>query len=151
MPLLSIASEMGKVWVLDTGTKGTGAEMVPLEKVLRKPAPGPAPAVASRKAAAPPSTDPEPRPQRLFKVIDVMSRQVLAENADTRATVDLLERIPGIVDVRIYTWQPRSERWRLLTLGEQTAIWGLRSGDRSATLERASNFDTESDDGQKAD
>jgi hypothetical protein len=27
---------MGKVWVLDTETKGTGAEMVPLEKVLEK-------------------------------------------------------------------------------------------------------------------
>jgi hypothetical protein len=25
---------MGKVWVLDTGTKGTGAQMLPLEKVL---------------------------------------------------------------------------------------------------------------------
>ena len=30
---------MGKTWVLDTETKGTGANMVPLEKVLKKPAP----------------------------------------------------------------------------------------------------------------
>jgi hypothetical protein len=147
-PLISIPSKMGKTWVLDTGTKGTGAEMVPLEKVLKKPAPGPGPAVAARKTAARPPTEPEPRPQRLFKVIDVMSRQVLAENADTRATMDLLSRIPGIVDVRIYTWQPRSERWRLLTLAEQRAMWELR--DRSATLERASNFETESDDEQAA-
>jgi hypothetical protein len=28
---------MGKVWVLHTGTKGTGAQMVPLEKVLSEP------------------------------------------------------------------------------------------------------------------
>ena len=28
---------MGKTWVLDTETKGTGANMVPLEKVLKKP------------------------------------------------------------------------------------------------------------------
>jgi hypothetical protein len=28
---------MGKVWVLDTETKGTGAHVVPLEKVLRQP------------------------------------------------------------------------------------------------------------------
>jgi hypothetical protein len=28
---------MGKVWVLDTDTKGTGARMVPLEDVLVKP------------------------------------------------------------------------------------------------------------------
>ncbi len=27
---------MAKVWVLDTETKGTGANMVPLEKVLRE-------------------------------------------------------------------------------------------------------------------
>ena len=30
---------MAKIWVLDTETKGTGANMVPLEKVLKKPAP----------------------------------------------------------------------------------------------------------------
>ena len=28
---------MGKAWVLDTETKGTGANMVPLEKVLERP------------------------------------------------------------------------------------------------------------------
>jgi hypothetical protein len=28
---------MSKVWVLDTDTKGTGARMVPLDKVLAKP------------------------------------------------------------------------------------------------------------------
>jgi hypothetical protein len=31
-----------KTWVLDTETKGTGANMVPLEKVLKKPEPAPA-------------------------------------------------------------------------------------------------------------
>jgi hypothetical protein len=40
---------MGKVWVLDTETKGTGAEMVPLEKVLEKRAPDGAPARPPRK------------------------------------------------------------------------------------------------------
>ena len=35
---------MAKVWVLDTGTKGTGARMVPLEDVLAKPEPDPEPA-----------------------------------------------------------------------------------------------------------
>jgi hypothetical protein len=30
---------MGKVWVLDTETKGTGARMVPLEDALAKPEP----------------------------------------------------------------------------------------------------------------
>jgi hypothetical protein len=41
---------MGKVWVLDTETKGTGANMVPLEKVQAKPAPRPR--KASRRAKA---------------------------------------------------------------------------------------------------
>jgi hypothetical protein len=30
---------VGKVWVLDTETKGTGANMVPLERVLSKSGP----------------------------------------------------------------------------------------------------------------
>ncbi len=43
-----------KTWVLDSETKGTGANMVPLEKVLKKPEPAPA---RRRPAAAA-----EPRP-----------------------------------------------------------------------------------------
>jgi hypothetical protein len=38
---------MGRTWVLDTDTKGTGANMVPLEKVQSKPEP------RRRKAAQP--------------------------------------------------------------------------------------------------
>jgi|SRR5829696_2633506 len=47
-----------KTWVLDTDTKGTGANMVPLEKVLEKPERAPAP----RKAA--PAAEPERAPRR---------------------------------------------------------------------------------------
>ena len=44
-----------KTWVLDTDTKGTGANVVPLEKVLKRPEPAPprrrpAPATEPRKA-----------------------------------------------------------------------------------------------------
>jgi hypothetical protein len=35
---------MAKVWVLDTETKGTGANVVPLEKVLKRPEPPERPA-----------------------------------------------------------------------------------------------------------
>jgi hypothetical protein len=42
-----------KTWVLDTDTKGTGANVVPLEKVLQKPEPAP-----PRRRPAP---DAEPR------------------------------------------------------------------------------------------
>ena len=52
---------MGKTWVLDTETKGTGANMVPLEKVQKKPdseeeparARRPRPARKTEKAASP--------------------------------------------------------------------------------------------------
>jgi hypothetical protein len=43
---------MGKVWVLDTETKGTGARMVPLEDVLEKPQPRGEPAPRPRKPRA---------------------------------------------------------------------------------------------------
>jgi hypothetical protein len=56
---------MGKVWVLDTETKGTGAHVVPLEKVLERPEePG-----TPRKPVSPRRTGPaaprrQPRPAK---------------------------------------------------------------------------------------
>ncbi|MEA2456406.1 MAG: hypothetical protein QOI45_2668 [Thermoleophilaceae bacterium] len=68
---------MAKTWVLDTETKGTGANMVPLEKVLKrpeapeKPLPRPkrpvesdsAAAAEPRRAGAPRRPTPKPKPQ----------------------------------------------------------------------------------------
>ena len=56
-----------KTWVLDTDTKGTGANMVPLEKVLDKPEPAPARRMPAkprepRKAERRASRSPAPRP-----------------------------------------------------------------------------------------
>ena len=47
---------MGKTWVLDTETKGTGANMVPLEKVQKKA--DEEPARGSRGAKRPPRRRP---------------------------------------------------------------------------------------------
>jgi hypothetical protein len=63
---------MGKVWVLDTETKGTGANVVPLEKVLQRPEapdkPAPKrPARPERPAAAAPRRErpaPKAEPER---------------------------------------------------------------------------------------
>ncbi|MEA2332413.1 MAG: hypothetical protein QOH58_2551 [Thermoleophilaceae bacterium] len=61
---------MGKVWVLDTETKGTGANVVPLEKVQRRPGPETERPPAAKRAAAPakagpaPRRKPRPEPQR---------------------------------------------------------------------------------------
>jgi hypothetical protein len=115
---------MGKVWVLDTGTKGTGAEMRPLEKVLRKPGPGVEPAVARPRPR--PAEEPEPWQPPKFKVVDVMTHRVLAEDVGARAAVDLLEGIRSIFDVRIYVLDTRTGEWRMLNHRDQKVLWGFR-------------------------
>jgi hypothetical protein len=116
---------MSKKWVLDTETKGTGAQVVPLEKVLEsrpgKPARRPVPPRSER-----PATAPEPAQPRRFKVVHTVTREVLAEDVDTRATVDLLGRTRSIVDVAIYVWNEPSEKWLLLTFAEAKMLWNLR-------------------------
>jgi hypothetical protein len=47
---------MAKVWVLDTETKGTGANVVPLEKVLTRPEPE-----SPRRSNAPPRRSDHPQ------------------------------------------------------------------------------------------
>ena len=114
---------MSKQWVLDTETKGTGAQMVPLEKahdgdgahapiVVQEPQPKPRPA-------------PEPRGPRLFKIVDVMTRQTLAEHVGTREAVRVLEGMRSVVDVNVYVWQ-REEEWEQLSQGDRRRLWNLR-------------------------
>jgi hypothetical protein len=50
---------MGKTWVLDTDTKGTGANMRPLEKVLERPDSGEKPATGPTR---PPRGDAPDKP-----------------------------------------------------------------------------------------
>jgi hypothetical protein len=119
------------VWVLETQTKGTGANMVPLEKVLRGPA-EPVPGFGFRKQAPGEPEPSEPREPYRFKLTDVMTREVLAEGVDARAAVRTLEGIRSIVDVVVYVWEPTTGRWRMLTFGEVRALWDRRGLDRSA-------------------
>lgn len=100
--------------------------MVPLERVLRQPGsdadkvrvlPRPKP-----RAPKPPA----PRQPRQFKVVDVMTREVMAEGTDLRTTVKLLEDVRSVVDVTIWVWQPEQERWRMLTLDEARSLWDYR-------------------------
>jgi hypothetical protein len=118
---------VGKVWVLDTETKGTGAQMVPLEKTLRKPGAEP----ERRRARPVPKParrekPPEPAPPRRFRVIDARSRQVLAEEANAPETLELLRDVEQPVDVSVYVWEPNSEEWRLLIGREKALLWELR-------------------------
>ena len=120
----------GKVWVLDTETKGTGAQMVPLESVTRQPQAKEhfLPATAKRHKPAP---QPEQRAPRRFRVTDVSTRQVLGDELDARATLALLGGQRSSVDVNVSVWEPDDERWRLLTLSEKQLLWERRaSGPR---------------------
>jgi hypothetical protein len=118
---------MGRVWVLDTETKGTGAQMVPLDKVQRKAQPSSEPFFVPPKPKPREPKPPEPRAPRAFKVVDVATRAVLAEDASARETVSALRDVRSIVDVNVSVWEPDEDRWRLLTLAEQRKLWDLRT------------------------
>ena len=125
---------MAKIWVLDTETKGTGANMVPLEKVLEKPAPPEQRMlrIPRPKADAPEPEPPEPREPYRFRIVDIMTRQVLAEDADARAAVATLEDVRSVVDVTIDVWDPEVGDWHRLTLSEAKTLWGYRGAAAAA-------------------
>lgn len=118
--------QTSKVWVLDTHTKGTGANMVPLERVTKRgtdTVPG---------FALPARRPPEPSPARpkqphRFKVIDLMTRQVLAQDVDARGALDALQGVRSIVDVIVQVWDEDRDSWRRLTFGEAKALWEHRA------------------------
>jgi hypothetical protein len=115
---------MSKVWVLDTSTKGTGASVVPLESTIEKPRPrGSSPLKVTKRAPRKREQAPAPRVPRRFKVVDLVSSKTLAEGADMRATLDVLSEVRSAVDVRIFVWDDEAEKWHLLTLPEQRALW----------------------------
>jgi hypothetical protein len=118
---------MAKTWLLDTETKGTGAHVVPLEKALAKARKEQELATVTLERPPRAPEVPEPAGPMRFKVLDIRSSRVLGEGIDARATVDLLEDVGSIVDVRIYVWAPQAARWRLLALEEQRALWRFRA------------------------
>jgi hypothetical protein len=117
---------VGKVWVLDTETKGTGAQMVPLEKVLKQPA-SETYRRRARPMPKPKPKAPEPVPPRRFRVIDALSRELVLDDADALATLELLRGVAQPVEVSIYVWEPKPEEWRLLTNRERRLLWEHRA------------------------
>jgi hypothetical protein len=121
---------MGKIWVLDTETKGTGAEMVPLERALERRRPRPkerVKVVRPRQAVPDAATDLDetaPREPSRFKVVSALSGQVLLEDAEARETVAALAGLRSLVDVRIDVREPGG--WRPLTIREQKLLWEFR-------------------------
>jgi len=117
---------VAKTWVLDTETKGTGAHIAPIPARGRE-------RVSERELAlidlqrpgrpSPPQAPPEPL---RFKVVDVMSAEVLAEGVGAREAVEVLEGMHSVIDARISVWAPERNRWRLLALDEAKALWSFR-------------------------
>jgi hypothetical protein len=107
--------------------------MVPLDRVLRKGS-NTVPGFTLPELKAPEEKPAEPRPPKRFKVVDVVTREVLAEDADARATVKVLEGVRSIVDVNIWVWLPETERWLMLPLEDARALWEFRGrlGDGDA-------------------
>jgi hypothetical protein len=125
-------SKKRTAWVLDTETKGTGAEMVPLERLLeRKRQAG----VRERIRVVGPkrnATEVPPEQEALraplhFRVIDVRSRETLVEDEGISETLDILRGVGSVVDVNIFVWEAEEEDWRPLTMSERRRLWNLRS------------------------
>jgi hypothetical protein len=117
---------MARTFVLDTGTKGTGASIRPLDEPQKRPEGEPERLYVPPKRKPRPAPTPKPRVPRRFQVVEVVSREILGEDLDTRATLEVLRDLRSVVDVRVSVWNSETEAWRLLTLGEQRALWDAR-------------------------
>jgi hypothetical protein len=118
-----ILGGMASTWVLQTATKGTGANMVPLERVTKR-ASTPEPLSVPRKPQ-PRTQAPKRRLPRRFTVTDVMSGQNLVDDVSTAEAIDVLKGVRSIVDVNLYVWREERRRWRLLTFPERRAMFDL--------------------------
>jgi hypothetical protein len=116
---------MARAWVLHTETKGTGAQMVPLESVQKRSASAEPVLVPRRGAPRARPRAPEPQQPHRFRIVDLMSRELLADDAGVREAVKALQTVRSNADVSVYVWEERRARWRLLTLSEQRTIWDL--------------------------
>jgi hypothetical protein len=118
---------MGTTWVLHTETKGTGAQVVPLEKVKQRPK-SVEPVFVPREPARPSEPPaPERKAPRRFRVVDVMTRQQLVDEAGIRDALEVLKDARSVVDVNVYVWEDDRGRWRQLAFEEQHALMALAS------------------------
>lgn len=115
---------MGTTWVLDTETKGTGANMVPLERVTKRSS-APAYQFVVPERRSPDRKAPAARTLHRFRIVDVMTRQELLEAGSARDAVETLRSIRSIVDVNVYVWDEDRGRWLMLPFTEQRTLFDL--------------------------
>jgi hypothetical protein len=117
---------VAKTWVLDTETKGTGAHMAPLRSARSDRDAQRELSLTTLKRPTQPARPPEPPPPLRFRVVDVMSGRVLAEDVGAREAVRVLEGMRSSLDSRVSVWSAQAGRWRLLGLEQQRELWGFR-------------------------
>jgi hypothetical protein len=129
-----------RTWVLDTETKGTGAQMVPLDRVQQREEP------KRERIWVPPKRrprTPEPPARKLprrFRVVDVVTREVLADEAGARELLAVLGHVEHVHDVNVFVWEAEDDRWRLLSLAEQDTVWQRRrAGSPAGPLRRSTS------------
>jgi hypothetical protein len=117
---------MARTWVLDSETKGIGAHMAPLGRSDDRPSDDRA--LATVKLAREPghAAPPAPRERQRFKVVDVLSGRVLADNVGAREAIDALAGLRSVLDARVSVWSVGARRWKLLSLAEQKQLWRFR-------------------------
>jgi hypothetical protein len=123
---------MARTWVLDTETKGTGAHMAPLETAARRAGEERELSTVVLKRSPPRKAAPVSPAAQSFKVVDVLSGQVLAQDVGAREAVSALGKLRSVLDARVSVWAEPAGRWKLLSLDEQKALWRLRqaAGER---------------------
>jgi hypothetical protein len=113
---------MGRTWILQSETKGTGATMVPIDGAAKR-ASTPEPLHVPRKQQPRTPAPPAPRAPRRFRVLDVMTRQTLLDDGSAAEAVEALKEVRSTVDVTVSVWDDGRLRWRPLTLAEQRALF----------------------------
>jgi hypothetical protein len=117
---------MGTTWVLHTETKGTGAQMVPLEKEQQRSKGAPPEFIRPQKRTTE-RAQPQAKPKspRRFRIVDVMTRRELVGDAGIHDALAALKDVRSVVDVNVYVYDEDRGRWRAMTFEEQRVLMDL--------------------------
>jgi hypothetical protein len=116
---------MGTTWILHTETKGTGAQMVPLNKATQRSRDPERVFVRDKAGRARQPESPKLRARREFRIVDVMTRRELASSVPVGEALAVLRGVRSVVDVWVYVWEQDRVRWRQLTFEEQHRLMDL--------------------------
>jgi hypothetical protein len=116
---------VAKTWVLDAETKGTGAHIAPLPDGARGATKQAELALVQLTRPPRPPRPSEPPAKTTFRVVDVLSGEVLGDDIDAREAVETLARMRSALDARVYLRHGPRARWRLLSLGDTRRLWTL--------------------------